>query len=523
MKTYLRPLFAAAIAFTITAASASEKTNVVGTSSGPVQGTVDGPVAKFLGIPFAAPPIGALRWQPPRDPPSWTQTLVAEKFGSACAQPGLGAFAAPSDAEDCLYINVFAPKDLPSSDGRPVMIWFYGGGLFAGASNDYDGGKLAAQGDVVVVTFNYRLGAFGFFSHPAIDGEGHPFANYGIMDQQFALQWVRRNIAAFGGDPRNVTIFGQSAGAASVIANLVSPLSAGLFHRAIIQSSSALRPSVPATVMTKAAQDFAAAAGCADQSAACLRSLPAATILARQWPVVLIAANNSLLVDGTVMTQPTLDAFKTGHFNRTPILTGITRDEQAFFMPETNIAPVPNAGKPLNADEYDRFLTTFGPAFTDKLRVRYPITDFPSPSVAQIEVTQKSRVCGARISDELWSRHVPVYAYQFNDRTAPSYFKPLSYPMGAYHTSELQYLFPFFPISAGTAPPLNAAQSVLSDRMISLWANFARTGVPSADWAPYSAAKANVMVLDLPAPKMISNYGEDADCELWDSILAPSR
>ncbi|HWE75094.1 MAG TPA: carboxylesterase family protein [Stellaceae bacterium] len=165
------------------------------------------------------------------------------------------------------------------------MVWIYGGGLFSGESNDYDASKLAAKGDVIVVTFNYRIGALGFFSHPAINAEGHPFANYGIMDQQFALQWVTRNIAAFGGDPNTVTIFGQSGGGTAVMANLVSPKSAGLFQRAINESGTHIAP-MPQEAAQKAAQAMAVAAGCADQIAACLRALPVEKIIASQGPNV---------------------------------------------------------------------------------------------------------------------------------------------------------------------------------------------------------------------------------------------
>jgi para-nitrobenzyl esterase len=232
----------AVTAFAALASGAAEAqtpalTPVVRTVEGAVQGMVTNGVSEFLGILFAAPPVGELRWRPPQDVTPWTTTLAATKFGKTCAQPVRGIFTRPSNNEDCLYLNVYTADPLPDATAkRPVMVWFYGGGLFSGESDDYDGSKLARRGGAVVVTLNYRVGAFGFFSHPAINGEGHPAINYGIMDQQAALKWVQRNIAAFGGDPGNVTIFGQSGGGSSVTSNLQSPLSKGLFHRAIVQS-----------------------------------------------------------------------------------------------------------------------------------------------------------------------------------------------------------------------------------------------------------------------------------------------
>ncbi len=197
-------------------------------SSGDVQGLAVNGVGQFLGIPYAAPPAGGLRWRPPQEPAASKETRETTKFGGTCAQQQRGVFAAPSNTEDCLYLNVYTPEAKPQANAkRPVMVWFYGGGLFSGESNDYDGSKLASRGGVIVVTLNFRVGALGFLSHPAINAEGHPFANYGIMDQQFALRWVQRNIAAFGGDPQNVTIFGQSGGGTAVMANLQSPLSKG--------------------------------------------------------------------------------------------------------------------------------------------------------------------------------------------------------------------------------------------------------------------------------------------------------
>src|SRR5881296_2392949 len=220
---------------------------VVQTSEGPVRGFVNNGVYHFLGIPYAAPPVGAWRWRPPQPPKTRKALLDATAYGNICPQATtLGVFAGPASVdEDCLYLNIFTTR-LGSGIGHDrganaVLVWIHGGGNVDGASNDYDGSKLATGGPLgsatVVVTLNYRLGLLGFLAHPALDNEGHPFGNYGIMDIQEALRWVQRNIAAFGGDPDNVTLGGQSAGAQDTGANAVSPLSIGLFHQAIYQSS----------------------------------------------------------------------------------------------------------------------------------------------------------------------------------------------------------------------------------------------------------------------------------------------
>src|SRR6202171_4867142 len=202
------------------------------TQSGPIKGVQMFGVEAFLGIPYAAPPIGALRWTPPQPPAHFKGVFKAAQFGNSCTQPGSGV-------EDCLTLNVFTPhikKNRNKKKPLPVMFWIHGGGLVGGGSIFYDPSPLVLKGKVIVVTINYRLGLLGFFAHPAIDAEGHLNGNYGFMDQQFALQWVKSNIAKFGGDPNRVTIFGESAGGQSIYANLASPTAAGLFQRAIAES-----------------------------------------------------------------------------------------------------------------------------------------------------------------------------------------------------------------------------------------------------------------------------------------------
>jgi para-nitrobenzyl esterase len=495
-------------------------TGAVHTFEGDVQGVVTNGVSQFLGIPFAAPPVGELRWRPPQDVAHWTQTLAATKFGKTCAQPVRGIFTRPSNNEDCLFLNVYTADPLPGAAARrPVMVWFYGGGMYSGESDDYDGSKLARRGGVVVVTLNYRVGAFGFFSHPAINGEGHPAINYGIMDQQAALQWVQRNIAAFGGDPGNVTIFGQSGGGTGVTSNLQSPLSKGLFHRAIDQSGIRIEY-VSLEARTRAALDMAIAAGCADQSAKCLRALTPEQILTHGGGIVkLVTAFPS--PDGTVITHPAAEAFSQGFFNQVPIMTGLVSEEQAYFLPETN------SHVPLTADDFKSYANSFGPQFTERLLNKYPLAGYPSPSLAEIAMAQGQKSCTARFMEQSWSKYVPVYAYEFRERTAPSYFAPVSYPMRAFHTAELQYLFPLFHGGQGTPHQLSPEQERLSDILVDYWATFARYGAPNAPakpelpaWPRYSADQDNIQAIDLPGQFSVGGYGKMYDCEFWDPIIA---
>jgi para-nitrobenzyl esterase len=241
---------------------------------GLVRGADAAGVRSFLGLPYAAPPTGNLRWRPPQPAAAWSGVRDATKFGPSCPQATMGnPFLPPGPiSEDCLYLNVYTPAARPGAN-RPVLVWIHGGGLVQDGARNYDGTKLAADG-TVVVTINYRLGALGFLAHPALASRpGGAAGNYGLMDQQAALRWVQRNIAQFGGDPRNVTIAGQSAGGLSVLAQMVSPGARGLFQRAIVQSGTFALNQQPLATAEAAGETFAKNAGCQDQTAACLRAV----------------------------------------------------------------------------------------------------------------------------------------------------------------------------------------------------------------------------------------------------------
>lgn len=251
----------------------------VATASGPVIGATLRGIESWLGIPYAAPPVGPLRWQPPQPVKPWTMPIKANTLPSSCAQNAdLGVFARAGGSEDCLYLNVHRSANAVRSGQKlPVFVWIHGGALQVGQGGDYDPGKLATRGKAVVVTLNYRLGVFGFLTHPALDGEGHDFANYGLMDQQTALRWVQRNIGAFGGDPANVTIAGESSGGNSVMAHIAAPKSAGLFHHVVAMSGGGImarHPTFgaprPLDIAREIGIGFVKAVGCERGGAACI-------------------------------------------------------------------------------------------------------------------------------------------------------------------------------------------------------------------------------------------------------------
>ncbi|MFB9679997.1 carboxylesterase/lipase family protein [Streptosporangium vulgare] len=454
----------------------------VRTDAGWVRGTEAGGHRLFQGIPYAAPPVGELRWRSPRAVTPWPGVRDATAPGSRCAQTADDWGLPASEAEDCLYLNVTAPARSGGNRLKPVVVWLHGGGLTRGAGSDYDARRLAGRGDVVVVTVNYRLGIFGFFGHPGLEDSGA----FGIEDQQAALRWVRRNAAAFGGDPRNVTLAGESAGSHSVCAQLTSPSAAGLFHRAIAQSSPCGAGSFEGTPLTpvlkvplwlpKASyegygQYLAAGLGCADPGTApaCLRGKPVADLLAA--PVLPLPGYGN-----AVLPEDPAKVLQEGRFHRVPVLTGITRDEGTLFAPALS-------EEPMTAADYElKVNTEFGAAGPEVL-ARYPVGTHDGPPLQALAAIMSDLdwAWQARDTDLLLARHVPTYSYEFTDRTAPPLF-PLSEgvrPLAA-HGSELSFLFGVGWESA----PLTPAQRRLGDTMIDYWSGFAATGDPNRPGLP---------------------------------------
>ncbi|MFQ6332675.1 carboxylesterase/lipase family protein [Methylophilus sp. 3sh_L] len=486
------------------------------TTEGTINGFVESGVRQFRGIPYASPPVGALRWMPPTAAAKRSQILDTKSYRSDCAQSNtLGVFGNPSTSEDCLYANIFTPKEVKTP--LPVMVWIHGGGNFNGSGSHYDGSKLVRDGNTVVVTFNYRVNIFGFFAHPAITAEGHANSNYGIMDQQQLLRWVKQNIANFGGDPNNVTIFGESAGGFNVMAHYVAPASNGLFQKAISESSpnGVVEQPLPTLAAAEAiGQNAINNTGCTVQTADCLRSLTAQQLLQ-------IGGDNlysvGVIVDGTIIPESFITAIDNGNISNVPLLVGLNKDEWNFFAaldPSLEVAPGTYAA---------RINTAYG-ANAAAVLAQYPEANYPSPSQALVAtITDSSFACSTHRIMRKMVQHVPVYAYEFADRTAPSYAPESTFlPHLAAHTLEMQYLFPLYKGGSGVAKALNASQEILSNDMVSYWTNFAKSGTPNAGtvptWPAYDLVGESVQSLQLPRPQTITNFADSHNCALWDSI-----
>src|SRR5271166_124257 len=394
---------------------------IVRTESGLVRGADVAGVDSFLGLPYAAPPTGNLRWRPPQPAASWSGVRDATQSGPSCPQATThNPFLPPgSISEDCLYLNVYTPTVRPGGD-RPVLVWIHGGGLVQDGARNYDGTKLAAAG-AVVVTINYRLGALGFLAHPALASRpGGAAGNYGLMDQQAALRWVQRNIAQFGGDPHNVTIAGQSAGGLSVLAQLVSPGARGLFQRAIVQSGAFALTQQPLAAAEAAGEKFATAVGCADQTAQCLRSVPVSDLV-NSFGVEIPG-----VVDGSVLTQSIGTAIAHGQFARVAILNGITHDEEMIFVDALGIAvsggtDVPVPDRPVTPANYQANIAAV--LGVPDARAAAIAAEYPPGASADLAfsalVSDANFACPALQLDRWTASRVPTYAYQFNDDHAP--------------------------------------------------------------------------------------------------------
>jgi para-nitrobenzyl esterase len=508
-------------------AQAQQQSPLVFTFSGPVRGAVTSAgVREFLGIPYAAPPVGNLRWRPPVAHAPWFQPLEATAFANHCPQPP-SPFGRASITEDCLFLNVFTPSSSDFFQLHPVMVWIHGGALVSGESDDYDPTAVVQDG-VIVVTINYRLGALGFLAHPAFaaentdpdhdgDVDSNSAGDYGLMDQQQALRWVRDNILFFGGDPLNVTIFGESAGGLSVFSHLVSPPAAGLFHKAIVESGAYALSTQTLATAEAAGTAFAAAAGCSVQTSACLRALPVIAILANENP-----AGYTPNIDGEFFPVSLGTALATGQFHRVPVIQGTNHDEWRLFTAldfDLITGPIAN-----NEAAYEAALATLvGPA-APIVSEQYPLASFPSADLAFAAAgTDAAFACPALGADLSMSQFVPISPYEFNDENAPQDFlPPVSFPYAAAHASEIQYLFNL-PVTV-PHPPLNAQQLQLSSTMQHYWTNFAKFGTPNSRSAPlwqvFNPLAGNFQSLIPPSPMQETNFATAHHCAFWAAFLA---
>jgi len=504
---------------------------VVRTSLGPVVGLSENGVEWFRGLPFAAPPIGPLRFAEPQPVHPWADVRDGTRFRDACPQVVRYGVTEGSDQEDCLYLNVVRPSK-PASNGRlrPVLVWIYGGAFVGGGANLYPTDHLAREDDLVVVSINYRIGALGFLRHPAL---ATPAAGaLGIADQRAALRWVKQHIASFGGDPSNVTIAGESAGAASVCLQLAAPPDAQgpLFARAIAQSAGCVVPLRDRAAAERIALDFARRVGCADvkEPAACLRAVPVATLLAAQTDVTAeeMLAFAPSTGSALVPVDPGV-ALRRGHFARVPVLYGGNRDEMRLYV-GYEVA----AGLKVDADHYPAELAHRYGERAPAVLAHYPLSDFPSAAsalgTAESDYLPPGTLshCVFLRTEELLSRHVPVYAYEFTDRGAPPVMDDPGFELGAVHAAELPYFFPGLTYrSRWDGPHVTSRSEPLARAMLGYWGSFARTGVPKAPglpvWPRYQKP-ADVLRLDASG---IGVFDADAahQCGFWRSLYPQLR
>ena len=478
----------------------------IATDRGVVVGRVRDGVREFLGIPYAAPPVGVLRWRAPAPAVAWTAPRDAARRGPACPQPEEGFHRDTS--EDCLNLNVWVPNGALGK--LPVLVWIHGGAFYQGSGGDelYDGADLARRTRMIVVTINYRLGALGFLSQRALAKEQgrDVLPAFGLLDQRAALQWVHRNIAAFGGDPANVTLDGASAGAWSQCAQLTMPGSRGLFARAIVQSG-ACSDALYFTADTANAQgdELAAKVGCTGADvAACLHDKGADELVAaltfRRGLLLLPGVWWGPIVDGVELPRMPLAAIGAGDFARVPLIIGTARDEGTLHtMSYDAVSP----------DELAWFVrTTFGDRAVAPVIARYKR---PTPKIALTDiVTDGIFRCNARrVARLVAARGLPVYLYQWTHALDGP---PDIHRLGPTHGIDLWFVFGATTLGMGAS----RAEQPLVALVMELWANFARTGNPGHGWPRYTAERDEHFTIDLP-----SSVGARLDretCDFWDAL-----
>lgn len=450
--------------------------DIVKTNSGQISGSLsdDKSVHIFKGIPFAAPPIGDLRWKAPQPVKPWQSIKQATAFAPSPVQGKPNEFGVYTReflikdeplSEDCLYLNVWTGAK-SATEKRPVIVWIYGGGYVSGGTNVpiYDGEALAKKG-VILVSIAYRVGIFGFFAHPelTLESPNHTSGNYGLMDQAAALTWVQKNIVVFGGDPKNVTIAGQSAGAFSVNYLVASPLTKGLFAKAIAESGASIIPTSNNTIsLTQAEQQGVKAAELLQaKSLTELRKLPADVLLKQN--------NFRPIIDGYFLPQSVADIFAANKENQVPLLSGWNEDD-AFVGKLQNAADYIAEAKRKYGDKANEFLTL------------YPANNDTEAEKSQIRVSRDITFGGASYrwaNVQSAKKKSKVYVYRFARRVPAS---PAFVKYGAFHTAEVGYVFNNLKFLKRQFEPVDQE---LANSISSYWVNFAKAGNPNQDGLPY--------------------------------------
>ena len=501
--------------------SPSARPDVVATADGPVRGVQTPAGDAFLAIPYAAPPVGPLRWRPPQPPARWTEPLDATHGGALCPQgaiPGAGR-----QSEDCLTLNVYTPAGAKAGSRLPVMVWIYGGGFAIGYNTQYDLSRLAESQNVVTVTMNYRLGALGFFDHPALRAEGEGAGAYALMDQQAALRWVRDNITAFGGDPGEVTLFGESAGGWSVCEQLASPGAAGLFQRAIIESGACTSPdsAISVTAAEQGGEAMAADLGCNDPATAlaCLRALPAKRVLKVKPHRRGLLGKESWTASygGAVLPLSPRQAFEEGRFAAVPVIDGTNHDEARLFLDLNRFK-----GGLWTRASYEKIIGDFFLDQTPQVLAEYEDVARHDFALAYVDiVTDSTFACPALTTNALLERRAPVYAYEFDDPHAVNDLPraPFTPPLKAFHSSEIVYVLQT-PWVVANPDAFDPAQKTLSDRMQDWWGAFARAGNPNVSGAPAWSADHGGAPLQLRPDGVspASDFAERHRCGFWKGL-----
>ncbi|MEV0170312.1 carboxylesterase family protein [Streptomyces sp. NPDC050803] len=509
--------------------------DVVQTTDGKVRGTHRPGYAAWLGLPYAADASGAGRWKAPRPVEKWSGVRDATAFGDRCAQntgwdPG---YEQTITTEDCLDLNVYVPDSATAK--APVLVWIHGGGFTGGAGQDTNPRKFLTQTDSVVVTVNYRLGVLGTLNLPQLQAESENGpGNYGLLDQQAALRWVQSNIARFGGDPKNVTIAGQSAGAGSVCDHLASPTAKGLFARAVIMSGGCNLQSAASGQAQSTA--FVKAVGCqaASDTLACLRAKPAAELLAAQKN-----AGVSLSLGGRAFPVNPATAVRTGDFNRVPVMLGQTNSERGL----STFQNYDYLGTPMTAAQYETAVRSAYGTNADQVLAEYPLSAYRTPGEAWTDAQNGSTSYTRQQLMATLSQWVTTYAYEFADSDTPHFTSihriqqqneaARNFPFGgAIHVDDLGYLWDYL----GQTLPYDDDQLELSRQMITYWDRFAAFGDPNGpgapNWPKYRASTGELMSLSAcdtspaggAAPAACSkasrDFTEEHNLAFWEGLLS---
>lgn len=492
-------------------------------SDGWYEGAAAGAVRTFLGVRYAQAPTGALRFASPMPMPQHGGVWSATTASSSCPQLGVDGKPVSTD-EDCLTVNVAAPRKQAAGQALPVMVWFHGGGFTVGDGHQYDPKRLVEEGGVVVVTANFRLGAFAQLGLPGVPDSG----DFGLADQLSVLQWVHRNAEAFGGDPGNVTMFGESSGAMSICALLASPPAKGLATKAILSSGSCatswpagtaaldappVRPYAPVEVSEQHGLTLAKEVGCLQERPLdCLRALPAETLVRHS------AEFGDLLAYGTpLLPEDPLTAVATGASAAVPVISGSNHDEGTAAVASSS------RDEPISEHRYEELVRNAFGGHADRVLREYQASGFTSPGDAWARISSDAAwICPAMRADAMLARRAPVYSYEFDDLAAPNIVDTgaSGVAIGAGHATELSYLFD---VSTLEGIRLNARREDLAKRMVQYWTSFAWRGEPTGDvpW-PRREQGSNGPVLRIypvgeQAPSPLTPWHEHK-CDFWGSV-----